>query len=115
MRAYVMAIALVMAGCAGRPAMAPKPTGSSVQPAPPVLAPSEGETRAQRQAQAKAMGYTLVNQDGEDMYCRTSVQTGSRLKKETVCLTASDMGILREATRQTFSSPTLQMPPRQGR
>jgi hypothetical protein len=122
MRTYVLdvlAIGLVVVGCAGQPAVAPKPAVSSVQPAqpaPPGTVPtsSQDETPAQKQAHAKAMGYTLVTQNGEDLYCRTSVKTGSRLQKETVCLTTAEWEIVREQARQTFGSPMMQAPSRQG-
>ena len=63
---------------------------------------------------AKKLGYTLVKIDGQDMYCRTSVKTGSRLQKETVCLTAADIDILRQQTRERLSNPNMQARPPQG-
>jgi hypothetical protein len=50
--------------------------------------------------EARKAGYRIVNQDGEPMYCREELKTGSHARKDTICLTAEELAMVREAARR---------------
>lgn len=120
-RAFLVAVAVSAAGCAAQlPPAAPTPAA----PTPAVTVVPQAATnssapaakqRSELQKQAKGMGYTLVKRDGEDdLYCRTSVKTGSRLQRERVCLTAAELDLARSQTEQTLGNSTMQARPPSG-
>jgi hypothetical protein len=108
MRIILLVSALVMAGCAGQPAAAPpapRYVTASGQPADPVhLSTPEDDVNARRLVDAKKRGYTLVNTNGESMYCRSDLKTGSRVQRDTVCLTESELDALHDQTRQALQN-----------
>jgi hypothetical protein len=100
--------ALVIAGCAGEPSTPPPPATSYVSPngaqlqAAPTRA--DGTLDPKQLAEAKKAGYSLVNTNGEVLYCRTDVKLGTHIRKntDTVCLTAQQMIAMHEQTRQSL-------------
>lgn len=59
---------------------------------------------------AKKRGYTVVNEDGKVLYCRSDYKTGSHVQKETSCLTADELASLHDRTQlglSTIARPTL--------
>jgi hypothetical protein len=117
-RAFLVAVAVSAAGCAAQlPPATPTPAATVV---PQAAANSSASAPAAKQSselqkQAKGMGYTLVKRDGEDdLYCRTSVKTGSRLQRERVCLTAAELDLARSQTEQTLGNSTMQARPPSG-
>jgi hypothetical protein len=122
-RAFLVAVAVSAAGCAAQlPPAAPTPAAPTpaVTVVPQAAANSSASApaakqRSELQKQAKGMGYTLVKRDGEDdLYCRTSVKTGSRLQRERVCLTAAELDLARSQTEQTLGNSTMQARPPSG-
>ena len=99
--------ALGIAGCAGKPS-APEPATTYVSTKGELLqaAPTraDGTLDPKILAEAKKAGYSLVNTNGELLYCRTDVKLGTHIRKntDTVCLTAQEMIAMHEATRQTL-------------
>jgi hypothetical protein len=49
-------------------------------------------------AEAQAAGYRVVNQNGQDLYCKKEFMTGSRLHTKTSCLTAAEWTQLHESS-----------------
>jgi hypothetical protein len=100
-----MMCSLVMAGCAGKPSV--PTTYVSARGTPLAAAPmrADGTLDTQKLAEAKrAGGYSLVNENGKSLYCRTDVRVGSHVRKntDTLCLTAQEMIDLHERTRRSL-------------
>lgn len=65
------------------------------QPAPAASAtaapsPLEGELDAEKIMAAQKAGYQIKNENGQTLLCRRDLQTGSRLRHKTSCLTARE-------------------------
>jgi hypothetical protein len=63
----------------------------------------------------KKAGYTIKNQDGETYYCRAEKKTGSRLQRETVCMTEAQIVSLRDETQRRMGDVMRAVPPPQGK
>jgi hypothetical protein len=121
MRISVIAIVLVCAGCAGQPpapAAAPAPPPAPVahvamasQPAPTTPEAAGAPIDTKLLTDAKKLGYKVVNQNGQELFCSDDVQTGSHVHRETVCMTAADMQSLRDQTRQHLNNTMRQTAP----
>ena len=89
MRALMLLTAILAAGCAS-------------QPSHPQTASSAGQieaTDAGRLAQARNLNLKLVNQDGQQVFCRSNFVTASRIQRDTTCYTAEQLDQL-EAQQQ---------------
>ena len=51
-----------------------------------------------------ARGYTLVDNDGETLYCRSDLKTGSHVQKTTTCLTGPELDALHDQIGQGLQS-----------
>jgi hypothetical protein len=104
----IAAIVPLVGGCASQP---------DSPPAAPVAAPpvaSATATQAKTVQEASIAGYRIVNQNGEPMYCREQLKTGSHLRKETICLTAKELEIAREASKRNLEQMQRRIPPPHG-
>jgi hypothetical protein len=138
MRAFLIAsAAFLLAGCAGQPpekGAAPAATSSAAVPAAatvPVTAPDPAEAvapaanestnyvasnapEAKTLEEAMKMGYKVVNEKGQLMYCRETRALGSHLKKDRTCLTPQELEATREANQRNFENMKKYIPPPQG-
>ena len=116
MRQTILVTALVIAGCAGQPST-PPPTRYVAAASQPVLQPTTpgGDIDAKRLVDAKKEGFAVVNTDGEVLYCRTELRTGSHVVKDTTCLTAKQLDDMHEQTRLGLQNSLKSLPPPQGR
>lgn len=67
------------------------PSSSATEPAAaesPAQALAEGTLTADMIMAAQKAGYTIKNENGQQLLCRKDLQTGSRLRYKTSCLTA---------------------------
>lgn len=115
MRITILAGAVILGGCAGQPSPAEAPTryvsaSGQVQPTAP-----EGDLDAKRIAEAKKQGFTLVNTNGEALFCRSDFKTGSHVERNTTCLTASELDALHDQTRQALQNNFRQNAPPSGK
>src|SRR6266403_441463 len=113
MRTLLISMALLVAGCASRPADSPRTEVVRVPPGTTeisTLSPADKLV-----ADAKKLGYTLVNQNGEVYYCHTVVKTGSHAQHETTCLTQQEMADLHEQTLRSLLNNETQSRPPSGR
>jgi hypothetical protein len=55
-----------------------------------------------------------VNQDGERLYCREELRTGSHARKQTSCLTQTQLLELHDVTRRAMDGMTRQAPAKHG-
>lgn len=98
---------LFVMGCAGKPAAQPAATtyiGADGKPLAAAPTRTDGTLDAEKLADAKRAGYSLVNTNGELLYCRTDVKVGSRIPRntDTVCLTAQEMIEMHDRTQQNL-------------
>jgi len=136
MRAVLIATgALLLAGCAGQPtekqAAPAATTAANTVPTPAVAtadvaAPAAKEStryvasatdtpEAKTLDEAMKMGYKVVNEKGQTMYCREDRATGSHLKKDRTCLTAQELEAAREANQRDFDNMKKRTLPPQGK
>jgi hypothetical protein len=100
MRAAALLTMLTLAGCA---AQAPAPQNAAAaagaaDAGTAAAAPTESE--AKRIALAQKMHLKLVNQDGEEVFCKSSLLTGSHIRTEMRCYTAAEMDRMEERTQR---------------
>ena len=69
--------------------------------------PPDREADARRVAYALKHGYQVVNSDGDTLYCRSDFTTGSRIQKNTVCLTAYQLDELDKRNQRLLYSPPI--------
>jgi hypothetical protein len=75
-----------LAGCAGQPPAAPDA------------------------AKAQKMGYTLIEKEGQRLFCRTETVTGLRAMKQTTCLTAAQLEQEETAMRASMGGAMQNVP-----
>ena len=97
----------LITGCAQRSAGPPLATtyvSATGQPLATAPIRADGTVDAEKLAEAKKAGYSLVNTHGQLLYCRTEVKVGTHIPRntDTVCLTAQEMDEIREQTRHTL-------------
>ncbi len=123
--ATATALVLSAAGCASTPASAPKPA-APVAPAAPA-APATPATAAKPSApaatvadskdattleQAMAAGYEIVDRNGQRLYCRDELKTGSHLRKTRTCLTEDELRSLKENAQREVRGVQIPQPTR---
>ncbi len=103
MRSTMFGLTLTLCGCAGQPS------------APQSMSAERPLANPERVVEARKMGYRLVNENGQTLYCRSEVLTGSHVERETVCLTVAQVDRLREQTQRGLMNVERQVPPPAGR
>ncbi|HEY2678029.1 MAG TPA: hypothetical protein VGI65_13750 [Steroidobacteraceae bacterium] len=108
MRPILVLTLLFVAGCAGQPSTPPAPaqavtyvssTGAPVAQISATAA-TGADLDAKRLADAKKAGYTVINSNGEPLFCSTEPHLGSHVQKDTICLTAKQWDDERVRTQQ---------------
>jgi hypothetical protein len=102
---------LIVAGCAGQPSTPPpapavtyiNTTGAPVAQISATAATGK-DLDAKRLADAKKAGYTVINSNGEPLFCSTENVIGSRVQKNTICLTAKEWDDERTRTQQGLNN-----------
>jgi hypothetical protein len=109
MRNSLIVGALFIAGCAGQQSSPPPaPTtayvSASGQPLAAVPTNADGTIDAKKLADAKKAGYSVVNTNGEKLYCKTEVPVGTHIHKntDTTCLTQAQMDAREAAMRNAL-------------
>jgi hypothetical protein len=94
----VAALVALLAACASTPPakptaqVAPPAADSKVAAASHAPAKEEfGTIDASNIADAQQAGYRVINDNGQKLYCKKDVVTGTRLGKRTTCLTAAQL------------------------
>jgi hypothetical protein len=122
MRNPLIVCALLLAGCAGQQSSPqPAPTTTYVSSSGQTLAAApvnaDGTLDAKKVADAKKAGYSLVNTNGEQLYCKTEVPIGTHIHKntDTTCLTQAQMDAREAAMRNALQGlPQSQSPTKLG-
>jgi hypothetical protein len=112
---------LVLSACSGSPPAKETVAASSASTINPNVALAAPQASAdpqkltpERIMQLQHEGYKLVDRDGETYFCRTEAKTGSRLARETICMTEPEITRLREQTKQGLGRVMREQPPPQG-
>jgi hypothetical protein len=96
---------LAIAGCVGQPSSPPPtPTNYVGATGQSLSTVSQADLDEKRLTDAKKRGYTLVDNDGETLYCRSDLKTGSHVQKNTTCLTGQELDALHNQTGQGLQS-----------
>ena len=105
----IATILVLVTGCASQPKAPPFAAVAAQKVAP------DTETKVATVQEAWKAGYELVDQNGETMYCREQLKTGSHMRKETICLTADQLEAAREASQRNLDQMQRAIPPPQGK
>jgi len=100
MRFTLTLAALALASCAGNASKEP---------------PVERQVKvdASNIVEAQQAGYKVVDKDGQKLYCKRDLNTGSHVRYTTSCLTEEEWTATREASRRSVESMSRQrLPPR---
>lgn len=95
MRAFILLTAMSIVGCSQptqreAPASRPPVTGVMADSGE-TASDSPQQVQAKRLALAKKLHLKVVDQNGNELYCRSFMVTGSRIQTETRCLTAEQV------------------------
>jgi hypothetical protein len=93
MRVLMLVTAMFVVGCASQPAT--PPIAASAAPGAPA-----GDIQAQRLAAARNLNLKVVNKGGQQLFCRSSVQTATRIERAPVCYTADQLEQLQQQTQR---------------
>jgi hypothetical protein len=123
MRLFAILSLLTMAGCAGQPSTPPaqSPATTYVSSTGAPLAKVSAATAtgpdadAKRLSDAKKAGYTVINTNGEPLFCSTDSIIGSRVQKATTCLTAKQWDDERARNQQGLQNYMRSDPPKGGK
>jgi hypothetical protein len=102
MRWVVLTSIVLAAGCA-----------SSGTPAEPPVA-KEVPIDATNIVEAQQAGYKVVKKDGPTLYCKRNLKTGTRLNRETTCLSEEEWRNVRESSQQSLEAMRRTTPPKLG-
>jgi len=113
---FTIVMVAMIAGCAGHP-VTPKTQPLTVagkeSPSAAEIVDAGGKYNLEALANARKLGFTPINQDGQVLYCRRDLKTGSHVERETVCMTLVEIERLRDQTQQNmgdFAHRTLPPP-----
>ena len=95
-RVSLVIVTVLLAACAAKP----PPMPVTQVPAAPADWTAEQLLAAQR------AGYSLVTRNGEQVLCRQDPQTGSRLQRNTICMTTKEWQRTRGTSRDTLQDLT---------
>lgn len=88
------------------------PSPAAATPADAAAVPlAEGKLDAEKIMAAQKAGYTIKNENGETLLCRKELQTGSRLRHKTSCLTPREWDQLQTDTAQALRAIERRKPP----
>jgi hypothetical protein len=104
-RTLCLATAMIVTGCA-TPHNTMPPPSSTAAAAPGVspsgaAAPSADVESRRVAAAAKKLNLDVVKKDGQLVYCRSIVVTGSAFQKDRQCFTAQQVEAMQEQTQQS--------------
>ena len=97
-RSLCLTTAMIVSGCATQHNNPPPPPHSAAAAAP------SGDVEARRvAAAAKKLNLDVIKKDGQVVYCRSNVVTGSRFQKDRQCFTAEQVEAMQQQAQQSGS------------
>jgi hypothetical protein len=93
MRVLMPMTAMLIVGCATQPASPPTALGNT---------PAEitADIQAQRLAAARNLNLKVVNKDGQQLFCRASMQTATHIQRDVECFTGDQVERLQQQTQR---------------
>lgn len=101
-----LAIFTLIAGCASEPVAPPAPVPQYEATQKPAATTLE---------EAQKLGYTIVNEDGQKLYCREERKLGSHIQKDRTCLTEQELLASRDFQQRNFDNMKKYRPPPAGK
>jgi hypothetical protein len=86
MRGFIFLLGLTAVGCASQPSVPPAP---SVPPS--ATAKPADSIDAQRLAAAKNLNMKVIDKDGQQLFCRSNLVTGSHIQRDVTCYTGEQL------------------------
>ena len=106
-RTLCLATAMIVSGCATQHnnPQTPPPTAPAAADVSPSGAAAPGADLKTRRvaAEAKKLNLEVVRKDGQVVFCRSNVVTGSRFQKDRQCFTAEQVEAIQEQSQQSGS------------
>jgi hypothetical protein len=99
---FVAASALALVACATQPPTASSATGANHDSAQAPAAAAQKDTKPVPE------GYKRVMMNGEERFCTTDPETGSRIKKDRVCLTRDELDAQQSSAQEFMRNQTRQ-------
>ncbi len=103
-----------LAACSSTPSTTPasQTPATAATPEPDTI--NGQPLSADRMLALQRAGYTFVDKDGQTYACRKEVKTGTRLARESVCMTPAQADALRVETQRRLGEMMRSTPPPQG-
>jgi hypothetical protein len=108
MRKLVLLMTMAVVGCATQPNARQTPAGvpaSAVVSSTP--SPPADSVEAQRLAAAKNLNMKVIDKDGQQLFCRSNLVTGSHIQRETTCYTADQLDHMQVQMQRELDRLTL--------
>jgi hypothetical protein len=64
--------------------------------------------------EAQRAGYKVVDKDGQKLYCKRDLNTGSHVRYTTACLTEEEWRAMADSSRRSVEAMSRARPPKQG-
>jgi len=102
MRAWMLVVAVTVIGCANQPSTPPSKLATAQAPAAAssVAAQPTDSLEARRLAAAHKLNLKVVDRDGQQLFCRSTLVTGSHLHRDETCYTADQLDHMQEQMRR---------------
>ena len=106
-RSLCLTTAMIVSGCAtqhNNPPPPPHSAAAASDVSQSVAAAPNGDVEARRvAAAAKKLNLDVTKKDGQVVYCRSNVVTGSRFQKDRQCFTAEQVEAMQQPAQQSGS------------
>ena len=109
MRGLMLLMTMAVVGCASQPS-APQTPSSTLQTsaaASSAPAPPAESVEAQRLAAARNLNMKVIDKDGQQLFCRSNLMTGSHIQRDTTCYTADQLDRMQAQTQRDLDHLTL--------
>ncbi|MEA3142334.1 MAG: hypothetical protein QOK23_4503 [Gammaproteobacteria bacterium] len=93
-------LSMMLAGCAAQ-----GPPGAFISPSG-AAAPT-ADIEAQRLAAAKNLNLKVMNKDGQELYCRANLVTGSHIQRDTRCYTGEQVDRMQYQAQRDFEQSSI--------
>jgi hypothetical protein len=115
MRGLMLLAMMAVIGCASQPSapQAPSSTAPTSAVAPSAPAPGQApvaaadSVEAQRLAAAKNLNMKVIDKDGQQLFCRSNLVTGSHIQRDTTCYTADQLDHMQAQMQRDLDRMTL--------
>jgi len=102
MRAWMLVVAVAVVGCASQPSTPSSklPTAQAPSVASSAAAQPGDSAEARRLAAAHKLNLKVIDKDGQQVFCRSNLVTGSHLHRDETCYTADQLDHMQEQMRR---------------